>query len=426
MVSPVRTAGQVGAAAITGGLIGAAGGAAMSSAMDLGWLPGALIGALILGGRSGWADARRVPGRPQPLSGRIVASTFFAAIVGWGLELIFPEWPVTIPTVIVGAAAGMIGFRLVKVALGAVSGLLVGLGFDLWAPEIGWAVPVALTVLLYRIAAAWWWRGRDQVRIMGESMAPNHALYVVPFAEATGHVGADYLERYAQNVSARFNRSPPDIGIIDSLDLLTGPSFDPEVVHSLVREFYEHTSRFKLSIVPEWRPWMRLPYRVYREIVAKPLGQANAPFEIKEVQRGVSSWIDTIDVDDDGVADVRAWIRAYEDGEPLYVGIYTVTVIEDVAYVAVGFPLPSSNFTATLLPSNHRGDGLLLRSHAEVPYAGHYLSFIAETGDLTTLQLRAFGEEIDVFVEAGELRTEHRFTLGGVVFLTLHYEMTRA
>jgi hypothetical protein len=322
--------------------------------------------------------------------------------------------------------AGAIGFRLVKVALGAISGLLVGLGFDLWASGIGWAVPVAVTVLVYRIVAGWSWRGRDQVRIMGEGMVQDEALYVVPFAEVTGHVGVDYLERYAQDVGARFDRRPVDIGIIDSLDLLAGPSFDPDVVHSMVRDFYEHTSRFKLSIVPEWRPWMRLPYRVYRDTVAKPLGQANAPFEIEEVQRGVDSWIDTIDTDYDGVADVRAWIRAYEDGEPLYVGIYTVKMIEDIAYVAVGFPLPSSNFTATLLPSNHRGDGLLLRSHADVPYAGHYLSFIAENGELTTLQLRAFGEEIDVFVDNGELRTEHRFTLGGVVFLTLHYEMRRA
>jgi len=95
---------------------------------------------------------------------------------------------------------------------------------------------------------------------------------------------------------------------------------------------------------------MRLPYRLYRETVAKPLGQANAPFEIDEVQRGVISWIDTIDVDGDGRADFRAWVRAYENGEPLYVGIYTVVRIDDVAYVAVGFPLPAGNFTATLQP----------------------------------------------------------------------------
>jgi hypothetical protein len=102
-----------------------------------------------------------------------------------------------------------------------------------------------------------------------------------------------------------------------------------------------------------------------------------------------------------------------------------VQEIEGVAYVAVGFPFPAANFTATLAPSNHRGDGLLLRSIADDPYAGHYLSFIEDTGELTTLQLRAFGETIDVFADGDRLKTEHRFTLGGLVFLTLHYEIRR-
>jgi hypothetical protein len=321
--------------------------------------------------------------------------------------------------------AGAIGLRPAKASLGALVGLAVGIGFEVGAPHVGWAVPVALTVLSYRALAAWWWRGRDQVRIMGERMSPEQARYVVPFAEVTGHVGVDYLRRYAGTIGGSFARNPLDIGIIESLDQLRGPWFDPTPVHPLVREFYEHTSRFTLSIVPEWKRWMRVPYRVYRSTVARPLGQANAPFEIEEAQLGVVSWIDTIDLDDDGRADIRAWIRAYPDGEPLYVGIYTVQEIEDVAYVAVGFPLPAANLTATLAPSNHREGGLLLRSHADAPHAGHYLSFVEPTGELTTVQLVAFGEEIDVFVADGDLKTEHHFTLAGVAFLTLHYEIRR-
>lgn len=384
-----------------------------------------IVGAVALGLVSAWADARRIPGRPQPIGVRIAASVFLAAIVGWLLELVLPDWPAWIPATSIGALAGAIGFRPVKLLLGAGVGVLVGVGFDLTAWDVGWGLPVALTVLIYRSFAGWWWRGRDQVRIMGERMTQSEARYVVPFAEVTGYVGVDYLERYALNVGATFTRNPEDIGILESLDLLRGPSFEPDMTHPLVREFYEHTSRFTLSIIPQWRPWMRLPYRVYRRTVARPLGQANAPFEIEEVQRGVVSWIDTIDVDGDGRPDFRAWIRAYRDGEPLYIGIYTVQEVEGVPYVAVGFPLPTANFTATLLPSNHLGDGLRLRSHADAIHAGHYLSFIEPTGELTTLQLRAFGEEIDVFVIDGELKTEHRFTLAGSVFLVLHYEISR-
>ena len=137
------------------------------------------------------------------------------------------------------------------------------------------------------------------------------------------------------------------------------------------------------------------------------------------------SWIDTIDIDDDGIRDFRAWIRAYETGEPLYVGIHTIQRIDDAAYVSVGFPMPSGNFTATLLPLNHRGGGLLLSSDADFPYPGHYLSAVEESEDLTTLQLGSFGEEIYVFVQQGKLKTEHRFSLGGAVFMTLHYEIAR-
>ena len=43
-----------------------------------------------------------------------------------------------------------------------------------------------------------------------------------------------------------FHRNPPDVGILASLDGLNGPTFDAGRVHLLIREFYEHTSRFKL------------------------------------------------------------------------------------------------------------------------------------------------------------------------------------
>ena len=137
------------------------------------------------------------------------------------------------------------------------------------------------------------------------------------------------------------------------------------------------------------------------------------------------SWIDTVDIEGDGSIDFRAWIRAYESGEPLYVGIYTIQHIDDTAYVSVGFPLPSGNLTATLLPINHRGSGLLLGSDENSAHAGHYISVVEAGGELTTLQLVTFGEEIDVFVRDNELKTEHRFFLGRRVFMTLHSAIER-
>ena len=77
-------------------------------------------------------------------------------------------------------------------------------------------------------------------------------------------------------------------------------------------------------------------------------------------------------------------------------------------------PLPASNFTATLLPYNHGGSGFLLKSHGTgLPFPGHYVSVI-EGDELTVLKLPTFGEEIEVVVRDGRLRTDHHFYLGGL------------
>lgn len=421
-----RTPSKVLAAGFAGGIIGAAGGAAIAGSLEgSSWGLGAVIGAAVLGSLSGWADATRTPGQSQPLFVRALSAAMIAAVFGAVLEWILPDWSAVVPSALAGAASGAIGFRIEKILLGIGVGVVVGAGFDSLWPAVGWAMPTSVTVVMYRMIAAVAWRGRDQIRIVGEQVSPEQERFVVAFSEATKYVGVDYLERYAGEVGASFAHRPPDIGIVANFDDLGNSRFDAARVDPLVREFYEHTSRFKLAITPEWKWWMRLPYRLFRATVARPIGQANAPFDQEEVQEGVVSWIDTVDIDGDGTIDFRAWVRAYETGEPLYIGIYTIQRIDDLSYVSVGFPLPSGNFTATLLPTNNRDNGLLLSSDADSPYSGHYISAVEDNGGLTTLQLVSFGEEIDVYVQHGELRTEHRFYLGGAVFMTLHYEIER-
>ena len=80
-----------------------------------------------------------------------------------------------------------------------------------------------------------------------------------------------------------------DIGIVASLDLLAGPSFDPAGTDPMVREFYEHTTRFALDIVPQWRLWVRPGYLLYRTPAADPLGQASVPMSQREAHRACAA-----------------------------------------------------------------------------------------------------------------------------------------
>jgi hypothetical protein len=224
-----------------------------------------------------------------------------------------------------------------------------------------------------------------------------------------------------------YMRDARDVGIVASLDALRGPDFDPASVDPLVREFYEHTTRFKLDIVPEWRLWVRPGYLLYRTLVARPLGQANVPMNQRQALRGMVSRIDTIDVDRDDVVDVRGWIRSFaDDGEPIYVGIYTTYRHEDRGYVSVGFPLPDASFTATLAPSERADGGLGLASRSRLPHPGHYLTYIDPvTRELTALQVEGFSEELQVYLEDGQLRADHAFSVFGIPFLVLRYRITR-
>ena len=51
---------------------------------------------------------------------------------------------------------------------------------------------------------------------------------------------------------------------------------------------------------------------------------------------------------------------------------------------------------------------------------------VIEGDKLTVFKLPTFGEEIEVVVRDRQLRTNHRFYLGGLNFLTLYYTIDRA
>ena len=407
--------------AVPAGVIGALAGAALTAHHG----KKAIAGAALAGGGAvaavdAMARARQRPGQIPALWSRIVASGAIAAPAGWVAQRITGVGPLPVATA-AGAAAGALGLRPQKVLLGPVVGAAVGLS----ARRATGALAAAGAVVAYRTVAAALFRD-PQVTLLAERVPAERVPFVVPVASPTRYVGTDYVRTLADRLGGRYTPDVADIGIVASLDSLAGPSFDPAGVDPLVREFYEHTTRFALDIVPQWRLWVRPGYLLYRTLLARPLGQANVPMSQREAQRGVRSRIDTVS-GADGAVSVRGWIRSAADtGEPIYVGIYTTYRHEDRGYVSVGFPLPQASFTATLLPVGRPGGGLGLDSRSPLDQPGHYLTYIdPETGSLTTAAVRGFAERLDVYVADGELRAEHAFWVFGFPFLVLHYRMHR-
>jgi hypothetical protein len=458
-------------AALIGGLAGAALAAHRGRAAAV---AGMLAGAAGLATAEAVARARQRQGEIPALWSRILMSGALAAPLGWAADRAGAA-PVAVATA-AGAAAGMLGLRPQKVILGPAAGVAIGLtlaglrragpgvaGRGLTDPghadpghadpghagrglagrdgQVPGAVAAAAAVAGYRVISALVFRD-PQVSLLAERVKPADVPFVVPLASQTRYVGTGYVRSLAQVLGGTYTPDVEDIGIIASLDELAGPSFDPADTDPLVREFYEHTTRFALDIVPQWRLWVRPGYLLYRTLLARPLGQASVPMSQREAQHGIRSRIDTITGIDtagapqptgDGAPDaasrvaVRGWIRSFADSdEPIYVGIYTTYRHQGRGYVSVGFPLPQASFTATLLPQARPGGGLVLDSRSGLDQPGHYLTYIdAQTAELTTAAVRGFAERLDVYLEDDQLRAEHAFWVFGFPFLVLHYRMHR-
>ena len=382
----------------------------------------AVLGAVGLGTSEAVARARQKEGEIPALWQRIAVSTALAAPLGWAAGRFADASPRAVG-VATGAVVGAMGLRPQKVVMGPVVGLAVGAALSRRSSPA--AVVASSTVLSYRTLSALIFRD-SQLSLVADQVPSADLPFVVPRPARSTYVGTGYVRELAEELGGRYTADVPDAGILASLDALAGPGLAPQQVDPLVREFYEHTTRFALDIVPEWRMWVRPGYLLYRSVVARPLGQASIPMNQREAQRGIRSRIDTI-TGLDGTVSVRGWIRSFaDDDEPIMTGIYTTYRLDDTGYVSVGFPVPEGSFTATLLPRSRPDGGLTLTSRAADGQAGHYLSYVDTAADeLTTLAVHGFQEQLDVFVEEGTLRAEHAFWLFGFPFLTLHYRISR-
>ncbi|MGI5232816.1 hypothetical protein [Actinoallomurus sp. CA-142502] len=413
---------QISFASAIGGLAGAAlaGHRGVKAA-----LVGATVGAIGLGAAEAVARARQRPGQIPALWARITASGALAAPLGWAAGRLTGAGPVAVGTV-TGTAVGAMGLRPQKVGLGPLVGAAVGLGFSARQRSAPAPVVASTTVVAFRVLSSLLFRD-PQVSLLAERVRPEELPFVVPLEARTRYVGTGYVRELARVLGGTYVEDATDVGIVASLDQLRGPDFDPARVDPRVREFYEHTTRFTLDIVPQWRLWVRPGYLVYRTLIARPLGQASVPMNQREALRGVRGRIDTITPEQDDDVAIRGWIRSFADNdEPIYVGIYTTYRHEGRGYVSVGFPIPQASFTATLLPRARPGGGLVLTSRSDLDQPGHYLTYVdPDTRDLTAMAVHGFAEQLDVYVRDDELRAEHSFWVFGIPFLVLHYRMHR-
>ncbi len=254
--------------------------------------------------------------------------------------------------------------------------------------------------------------------------------FATHFHCSTGVVGADFFQRFARRVHAGFEGHVPDLGLMQSMDDIRSKCFDPALVHPLIREFYEHTSTFKLNITVAWNPLVRPFGWLYRTLIAREMRQLVVPLD-QGTLAGLDSWLDAIELHHDGKPDLRIWVRVDKSsGVPIYIGAYHTyrSVIDDydASYVSVCFPIPGGNMTTVLVPMNHDGDGFMLKTHyTKSTESGVYVLF-PHRKSFTMIPAFGLSERFRLKAKEGEtIAVIHECFWLGMHAFTMHYQITR-
>lgn len=127
-----------------------------------------------------------------------------------------------------------------------------------------------------------------------------------------------------------------------------------------------------------------------------------------------------------GAVRLTAWVRRLlGTGNVLYAGSYSLCRVPgfDGPCVRVVFPLPNGNAMVIMRPVAH-GDGSfsVVSTGERFGDPGFYFT-VHGRREIWARYLRALRESIRVYAADGGVRVDHVLTLGGAVFLRLHYRL---
>jgi hypothetical protein len=219
-------------------------------------------------------------------------------------------------------------------------------------------------------------------------------------------------------------------GLVPSWAQLDGDGFDGARVAPEVRDFYEHTSDWKLDVWSRTYFPASLALWLLVTTISREVNQLNFPLSPLDTALGLSSEIISMR-EPDGRVKYTGWFRTLADAtRVLYTGFYMTERVPGASApcVKVVFPMPNGNATVVLRPSVDKDGALVLSSRGgRFGGPGFYRVQGRSGGRLRVWMIRSLVEQFRVYVDAkGVLRCDHAVRFLGLPVLRLHYKMTRA
>lgn len=162
-----------------------------------------------------------------------------------------------------------------------------------------------------------WWRhvGR-RVDLTG-----SHAWLQAPMC-AVSTVADGWLGELASQVGGEV-RDDPDAGLLADLAALDGPGFRSTDVCTPIRDFYEHTARWRMEVWTGWSPRFVVAGELVSRLFGRRVQQLALPTRPLDVARGLDSRVLVVS-DASGGQHAAARLRTLRaTGEYVYPGCYS-------------------------------------------------------------------------------------------------------
>lgn len=238
-------------------------------------------------------------------------------------------------------------------------------------------------------------------------------------------VGDGWLTSYAGSVDGDVRDDVPGAGLVPDLSALDGPTFSAADVHPLVRDFYEHTSRWHMDAWSEWSPWAWPGGELISRLFGRRVGQLALPMRSLDVAKGMDSRVSVI-AGADGRQIGAGWLRTLRStGDYVFSGCYSTRRLPGAQQdsIHVAFPLEKGNVQVFLRPEVGEGGSLWLHSPGE-EFGGHGAYVVVEQGGGVHASRAPIHETFHVYVDEHDvLRTDHDLRLWGAPVVRLHYRL---
>jgi hypothetical protein len=240
-----------------------------------------------------------------------------------------------------------------------------------------------------------------------------------------GTVGASWLMAEAERLGCAVGEDVADSGLLSSMSVLDGARFRAADLDPMVRDFYEHTTRWRMDVWVQWSPLFRLGGDLVSRLFGRRVQQLALPTRPLDVARGMDSRVVPL-IDAESEQRAAGWLRTLSaTGEFVYSGCYSVRLLpgSDQPSVHVAFPLESGNVQVFLRPGV-QADGSLVLSSPSGVFGGDGAYVLVRSSRRSYAARIPIHERFHVYRDhRGVLRTDHELRLHRALALRLHYRL---